>query len=339
MVVIYHLVHAENVYGGGATFLGGPAHFGFAGVDVFFVISGFIIATITAGRFGSTAGALDFLGRRALRIFPLYWLCSAAIVLALIVRPGSLDPSIAEKSILHSLLLLPQEGGPMLVVGWTLTHELFFYTLTAIALAACSRSRIPRLIAVWAIVLLILQLIPTHAPWPKLLTSPLALEFMAGAVAGLHWRRLSARHAWVPLTTGLIWMAVACLWLADHPFHGQTDGIRVLAFGLPSALVVAGLVRLEAEGRIQPPRIAVRLGDASYSLYLTHVFVLSLSGRVWGSLDATGTSIANAAFVFSTGATCCVTAHLVHRYVERPMTSLGNRVWDWSSSILAGAKH
>lgn len=114
---MYHLVHAESVYGGGATFFGGPAHFGLGGVDVFFVISGFIIATITAGRLGSTTGALDFLGRRALRIFPLYWLCSAAIVLALIVRPDSLDASIAEKSTLHSLLLLPQEGGPMLVVG------------------------------------------------------------------------------------------------------------------------------------------------------------------------------------------------------------------------------
>ena len=338
MGVVYHLVHAENVYGGGASFLGGPAPFGFAGVDVFFVIPGFIIATITAGRFGSTAGALDFLGRRALRIFPLYWLCSAAIVLALIVRPGSLDPSIAEKSILHSLLLLPQEGGPMLVVGWTLTHELFFYTMTAIALAACSRSRIPRLIAVWAIVLLILQPLPTHTPWPKLLTSPLALEFMAGAVAGLHWRTLSARHAWGALTTGLIWMVGACLWLADHPFHGQTDGTRVLAFGLPSALVVASLVRLETEGRIKLPRIAVRLGDASYSLYLTHVFVLSLSGRIWVSLEATGIRIANAGFVFSAAAACGVTALLVHRYVERPITSLGNRVWDWTSSILVRAK-
>lgn len=206
-------------------------------------------------------------------------------------------------------------------------------------MVVCSRSRISRLIAMWAIVLLILQLLPTHTPWPKLLISPSALEFMAGAVAGLHWRTLSARHAWGALTTGLIWMAGACMWLADHPFHGQTDGFRVVAFGLPSALVVAGLVRLEAEGRIKPPRIAIRLGDASYSLHLTHAFVLSLSGRAWGSLDATGTSFANAAFVFSTMATCCVTALVVHRYVERPMTSFGNRVWDWSSPILARAKH
>lgn len=227
----------------------------------------------------------------------------------------------------------------MLVVGWTLAYELFFYTMTAIALAACSRSRIPRLIAVWAIVLLILQLLPTRTPWPKLLTSPLALEFMAGAVAGLHWRRLSARHAWGALTTGLIRMAGACLWLADHPFHGQTDGFRVLAFGLPFALVVAGLVRLEVEARIQPPRIAVRLGDASYSLYLTHVFVLSLSGRIWGSLDATGTNVSNAAFVPSTLAACCAIALLIHRFVKRPVTSMGNRAWRWCSSRLAGNQH
>jgi len=331
MVVIYHLVHAEHVHGRGESVLGGPAHFGFAGVDVFFVISGFIMATITAGRFGSIAGALDFLGRRALRIFPLYWLCSAVIVLALFVRPDSLDASFAEKSIVHSLLLWPQEGGPLLEVGWTLTYEMFFYAMTAIALAVSARSRIPRMIAGWAVALLVVQLLPAQAPWSKLLTSPLALEFMAGVIAALHWRRLSVSRAWLTISAGMIWMICAGICLADHPYYGQADRIRVLAFGLPSALLVTGLARLEVDGRIRPPQFAVLLGDASYSLYLTHLFVLSLSGRMWSSLGATGTTPGNIAFVISTFMACCATGLLVHKLVERPMTSFGNRVWQGAS--------
>lgn len=327
MVVVYHLIHAEHVYGGGTTLLGGAAHFGFAGVDVFFVISGFIMAKVTAGRFGSTVVAMDFLGRRALRIFPLYWLCTAAIALALNVRPGSLDPGLAEKSILQSLLLLPQEGGPLLVVGWTLTYELFFYTATAFSLVLRSRSRVPLLILAWAALLLLMQALPAQNPWSILLTSPLAFEFIAGAIAGMYWHRLPDRQAWTAIACGLGWMIAAGILLSGHPVYGQADGIRTIAFGLPSALLVAGFARLEATGRIKPPHLAVMLGDASYSLYLTHLFVLSVSGRVWAAFGATGTNVGNATFVISTFIACCGVALLVHRFVERPITSIGNRAW------------
>lgn len=324
MVVIYHIVHMEQVYGGGASVLGGPANFGFAGVDIFFVISGFIMAAVTAGRFGDAAGAWKFLCRRAIRIFPLYWLCTAVVVAALLVRPALLDPDLAEKSVMASLLLLPQEGGPLLVVGWTLTYELFFYTVTALALACSSNSRVPLLVLGWAVVLLVLQMLPTHNPSSNLLTSPLAFEFMAGALSGLYWRKLPARHALLTVMGAGAWMVAAGVLLVDHAHYGQADAVRVVAFGLPAAFLVAGLARLEIDGRIRPPRFAVSLGDASYSLYLTHLFVLSLSGRIWSTAGATGTLLGNAVFVVSTFCVCCGVALLVYRFAERPLIALGN---------------
>lgn len=285
------------------------------------------MATITPGQFGSVNNAMRFLGRRALRIFPLYWICTTLILVVLLLRPTLLDPKLAEIGVLQSLLLLPQEGGPLLVVGWTLTYELYFYVLTALTLATCSRRRVPLLIAGWSFALLLLQLQPAHTPWSKLLISPLTFEFLGGAIAGLYWRKLSAPFAWATIAAALVWLVSAGVWLAEHPFHGQVDHIRVFAFGLPSALLLAGLARLESDGWMQVPRIGVVLGDTSFSLYLTHLFVLSVSGRIWNLIGGTGTSLGNVAFAVSTFIASCAVAILVHRFVERPMTSVSNKAW------------
>lgn len=326
MVVVYHLVNAELVHGGGVSLLRGPAHFGFAGVDVFFVISGFIMATVTAGRFGSGAYAVDFLVRRAIRIYPLYWICTLAIVALLMIRPDALSTTFSDKSILHSLLLLPQEGGPLLVVGWTLTFELFFYAMTGLALAFVSERRVPLLILAWAGVLMLLQMVPTHSPWAKLLSSPLSFEFMVGALAGLYWRRLPAGMAIPAVVCGVAWMMAAGMLLIDTPGHGQSDGIRVLAFGLPSALLVTGLARMEAARQLNPGAWIVALGDASYSLYLTHLFVLSICGRAWASFGATGTVAGNAAFLVTTLLACCLTSIITYRLIEKPLMRLGDQL-------------
>lgn len=329
LVVIYHLINAESVYGGGITVLGGPAHFGFAGVDVFFVISGFIMATVTAGQFGSRARALDFLGKRAVRILPLYWICTAVIAAMVMLRPGSLDPALADRSLVHSLLLIPQEGGPLLVVGWTLTYELLFYAATALALAFGSRRHVPWLLLGWAASLLALQAVPAQGPIVALLTSPLSIEFIAGAAVGLYWRKLPTALAWPAMLLALAWMATAAMVLIDVPGHGQTDGVRVIAFGLPAALLVAGVARLEHAGRVRVPRLAVILGDASYSLYLTHLFVMSIMGRLWSALGAHGTIGSNVGFLVATFCACCVAAVIVHRVLERPLMTMGNALWDW----------
>jgi len=253
-------VNAENVYGGGTNILGGWAHFGYAGVDAFFVVSGFIMATVTSGRFGSLSGAIDFLAKRVIRVYPLYWLCSAVILVMLFLRPSSFDPALADKSVAASLLLLPMEGGPLLVVGWTLTYELYFYTLTAMALAMSSERRVPALLSVWAAALVAAQLVPVQGPWLSLVASPLGFEFIAGVVVGLYWRRLSVRAAVSLLVASLVWVLTACGLLAEAPDRGQSAGVRALAFGPPAVFAVAALARVELAGKlpVPPPRCCHR---------------------------------------------------------------------------------
>lgn len=327
MVVIFHQVNAERVYGGGTTVLGGWAHLGYAGVDVFFVISGFIMATVTAGRFGSRGGAIDFLAKRAIRIYPLYWLCTAVILAVMFLRPGALDPALAEKSVLGSLLLLPLEGGPLLVVGWTLTYELYFYILTAMALAMASERRVPALVAVWATGLAVAQLVPVQGPWLSLVTSPLGFEFIAGVLAGLYWRRLSTGTAMFLLIASAIWLGIAYGLLIDSPDRGQSADVRALAFGPPGLLTVAALARLELAGKIPVPHLAVAMGNASYALYLTHVFVLSISGRIFSALGLTGSVAGNCAFFVVTLSATFLVALMVHHLVERPLMRLGGLAW------------
>lgn len=327
MVVIFHQVNAERVYGGGTTILGGWAHLGYAGVDVFFVISGFIMATVTAGRFGSPGGAIDFLAKRAIRIYPLYWLCTAAILAVLFLRPGALDPALSDKSVLGSLLLLPLDGGPLLAVGWTLTYELYFYILTAMALAMASERRVPALVAVWATALAAAQMLPVQGPWLSLIASPLGFEFIAGVVVGLYWRRLSIGASVSLLIASLVWLLIACGLLVDTPDRGQAAGVRALAFGPPSMLIVGALARLELAGKVHVPRFLAAMGNASYALYLTHVFVLSISGRIFAGLGITGSVAGNYAFFVATFAATCVVALLVHHLVERPLMRFGGFAW------------
>lgn len=329
-VVVYHLINAEAVYGGGLQILGGLAHLGFAGVDMFFAISGFIMVLVCSGKFGNTRLAADFLAKRAVRIFPLYWVCTGAIALVLFAKPGLLDPAPQDKSLLRSLLLLPQEGGPLLVVGWTLTFELFFYLMTALALAFGSERHIPLMLCGWAAALALLQWTTGQGPWVQLVTSPLAFEFIAGAVAGLLWRRLSPKQSVVALCAAMALATVAAWVLLQRPDFGQTYGARTLAFAVPCALAIAAAARLERAGWLQVPRWAAALGDASYSLYLTHVFVLSLCGRLWSAVAPTGTAGTNALFLVVSFTACCVVALLTYRLVERPMLDLGHRWLDRS---------
>jgi peptidoglycan/LPS O-acetylase OafA/YrhL len=184
---------------------------------------------------------------------------------------------------------------------------------------------VPPLLAAWAIALAGLQWVPATGPWSSLLTSPLAFEFIAGAAAGLYWRRLRPCAAALFVIVATLAMLAGCWTLMDSPNNGQAAWPRTLAFGLPAALLIAGVARLESVGKLRVPRLVVALGDASYSLYLTHLFVLSICGRVWTALGQTGSIAGNIGFLLSSFAACCIVALITHRLVERPLLRLAQR--------------
>jgi exopolysaccharide production protein ExoZ len=263
---------------------------GGAGVDVFFVISGFIMWTIGARR-PLTPGA--FLVRRVIRIVPLYWLVTLALCGAWVLMP-SLLPNLSPtpSHVLQSLFFIPHVDpagivAPLLVPGWTLNYEAFFYLVFALTLLAPLPRRLWLLtVAMGALVIAGLVFDPTE-PVLATVTDPLLLEFAAGAWIGKaahEGRTAGPRTAVSLLCIGLV------LLVAGQVSGSEIAGWRVVLWGIPAAMLVAGAIGLEAAGRIPKLALPKLIGDASYSIYLVHGLAISLAIRIAAQLAIPSTS-------------------------------------------------
>lgn len=248
--------------------------FGNAGVDLFFVISGAIMV-VTVRRRPQTPQR--FLANRIARIAPLYWLITATVFCAALAAPslfGATHPDLAQ--LLKSLLFIPFQRGdgrmaPVVFVGWTLNYEMAFYLLFAAGLAF-KRWSAGMTVVLSALTLAVAIGLSAH-PAGGLLrfyTEPLVLEFALGmgigaAIGGLHGLRIPSA-----VVFGVDSLMVGAI-LTGPLLWPNVD--RFAAFGLPAAVLVASAIHLEETGRVVGGKWLPRLGDASYSTYLTHFFI------------------------------------------------------------------
>lgn len=299
---------------------------GASGVDVFFAISGFVMALSATG--SRRPGPGEFLRRRVLRVVPLYWLMTAVAVLKLLLvqavpRLGSAAEHAPVRvwDVVRSLLFIPYinaagEVLPILQPGWTLSFEMFFYLLFAFALLAAA-GRPLRVLGPMLVVLAGVGWFRTDRwPVPTVLVSPVLLEFLGGVLLG-YWARagigIGRGAAWVAGLLGTAGAAMlAGVWWGDPP------AVRVLAWGVPALFVVAAGVLLE--DRVRVPRWMLRVGDASYSLYLSHMLVVMfcawVARRVVGPRAGGMAGFCAVAVLVSVGA-----GLLLYRWVELPMTA------------------
>ncbi|WP_292048316.1 MULTISPECIES: acyltransferase family protein [unclassified Brevundimonas] len=323
-VVAAHAVDLAGKRLGLETLAGdGPlADFGAVGVDLFFVISGFVIATTTRGRSG-LAAAGEFLWRRCRRVAPIYWLVSLPILIGM-ARGGTLSAEVAAATFLFWPFSGLEMTFPALGPGWTLCFEMLFYAAFGLSLAGGRRVG-------WglagAYAVLIVGGFFAAAPVLRFWGAPIILEFLLGVVIARTWR--SAPRWAGPWAMGL---GLAGLGLTLAFGYGRIDGVealndpatgmaRVLIWGLPSALVVFGAVRLERLDRAPGGlgRAAAFMGDASYSIYLIHVLVI----RGLGRLFETGmVALAGDAVVVLTVAASLAAGAVVHVWIERPLLTV-----------------
>lgn len=301
------------------------------GVDLFFVISGFIIWITTCD---SQTSSLEFWRRRLIRIAPLYWLCSFGIIGLVIMAPGLFDRSKLDLGhVVQSLLFVPHfdpfkpaSMRPLLFVGWTLNFEMFFYFVFGLCLVLRPRHRLGTivvslgsLVAVGAIIQPALDSALFHT-----YTNPLLLEFLAGVVIG------SAYSAgWRPPSTlsyGLILMAIVSFIGLHYGLDVNTVEWRAICWGLPVSLLVAGLAGVERAVNLPHVASMRRLGDASYAIYLSHLFALGALGWVWNEL-ALGPIMAPSAFVGLAMIMSIVSGIAIHHWVEQPLLRR-LRFWD-----------
>ena len=293
-------------------------NYGF-GVDIFFVISGFVMGHAERMRFGKRGASLRFLQRRLIRIGPLYWLLTALVLLAGPALPN-LVHSVSRSwlEIAESFLFLPLspptgEAVPVLPVGWTLNYELFFYALFAGGLTLERKRGLGAIgAALVGLVLIGLVSASVRNPWASW-TNPLLLEFLYGIAISLAADRLSRRSTLLACT--LMAGGAALIPLA-HEFAAYPGG-RFLWNGVPAALMVAGAVTMGGTHPPWPVKPLLVVGDASYSLYLCHLFVLRAAGALWVRVLPAMPSML---FVIVGCAGACVVAVALYRWIERPMT-------------------
>lgn len=310
LVVVHHAAQKAAALSGGAI----PSFdFGIVGVDLFFMISGFIIYFVTAHKPTTHA---EFFEKRLVRIFPLYWGLSLLALAIFLVKPGLINSSASVPTdVAASFLLWPTVAPYLVNNGWTLTYEVLFYVLWGLVVLPMATR--PRAFVACALLLAIALAGPASGLDPKVLNLSLFVEFAAGVLTGLAFHRgwLRPRPALAALLlvvgTGLAFVAVG-----DGMSNSPLRGFVLL---LPVALMFLGIVLAGPLWR--KAQWMLRIGDSSYSLYLFHPFILVLipmAVRLTGQQHAAGAVLAISAAV-------CVAAvlfsFLLYKLVELPLTN------------------
>ncbi len=330
MVLLLHINSKEEQYAGAPGLIPASFDIGHTGVDLFFLISGFVMAYTT--RLPEKRDPLIFIRTRFFRIYPMYWLVMAATLLLCILKRIVLPDEVNVSTLLFDMLLLPHGNLPVLNVAWTLIHEVYFYLAFAISLLF-QRSGLACFLMVWLFLLTIGTSTGMNAlhPLVDILFHPLTVEFIAGACIGL--LIIGGTRAWgrVTLWCGIVWLlciAVYRVYTNAPPF--PSNWLRVVLSMPPMGLILYGAVVLELVGGIPKQqgiirKILLQLGDASYVLYLVHLPVLLMVGELWTTL-ATSEIWHSVILIFLWFFGSIYLALYVHRRVEQPLLLLRKKV-------------
>lgn len=327
LVVLAHLHGIETTYC--ATDHLRLFEHGALGVDLFFVISGVVIASVTTGKFGAPVNAGVFLYHRLARIFPIFWIYTTiALIASHFNSLGTSRDHGHSYNLLASYLLIPSQLPMLLLQGWTLSFELYFYVVFFLLLLLVSERIAPWLLALWGIAVVVLKLHIGLSPIPivQLLISPFVLEFLAGCIL-FHVYRRSRLHPFVGiflLATSLLWLTAIVVytahihrdayWIIDHPWR------RPLLYGSFATTFLLGTIELERTHIVRYLPILSAIGDWSYSIYLSHALVLALVARLIVRLQLNPASILLITLIGLPAV--IVVGYLSYTYVERPLLTL-----------------
>jgi len=297
--------------------------FGGGGVDLFFVISGFIMVFTTRIR---APTAIEFFTNRITRVAPIYWVMTLATFTATGLAPF-LIRDLSDYSVVNlvkSLFFIPYEKSnglvqPILFVGWTLNYEMFFYVLFSVGLAM--RHYTAGLAGIVAILssLVLIGLLP-HAPDILLdfYTRPIILEFALGMGVGLlvdHLPSQPTAKSRVFAFGSLAFLPVIIL--APLAWPGISSFFTA---GLPAMLVLTGAVLFERWGKSVSPVSIVGVGNASYALYLIHPIFTAVAEKIGDILHVSG--ILTVLLILLTFASIVFASLIMHKTIERPLFRL-----------------
>ncbi len=276
------------------------------GVDIFFVISGFIMVFISK----PTDTPTRFFMNRVRRVVPLYWFFTAIMAFILIAAPSLFKTSVFHwQALFTSLFFIPDFSitdaavvWPIVAPGWSLNFEMYFYLLFALSLAIAARFRIWFISIVISAVFLLAHLIDNNSAINIFYKNDIVFEFILGMLLAVMWKR---GHT-IPQ-----WLAILCIVGGFVVMFMHLPLPRIFEFGVPAFFIVTGCVYLKSG----PNRFWLMMGDASYALYLSHIFSFGVMRKVLPPLLG-DSSYAPWLFVLISILFCVVVSIAVHYLVD-----------------------
>ncbi|MDP8995527.1 MAG: acyltransferase, partial [Pseudomonadota bacterium] len=285
-VVLYHVgVEQTHICADSGSGCSLDIWYGLDGVTLFFMISGFIMVVTSWNSFGKPGAAVDFMRRRIQRIVPLYWIVTTIAVIGIAVAPSMLNvPVLDPIYIAASYLFYPVERlnglvRPIANLGWTLELEMMFYVIFTGALLF--KRRLGMSLAMAAIVAVaagrILGLYGQSVPL-NFWSDPIILDFVLGMAAGAAYKSGASLPRAAIWGLGLAFVLIAIGVVVEAPWINtfpELHFVRRMFLGLPAAaLFLLGALGPQLNAANLFARAGLLLGDASYSLYLIHPFIL-----------------------------------------------------------------
>jgi peptidoglycan/LPS O-acetylase OafA/YrhL len=250
-----------------------------SGVDIFFVISGFIISTVAMRSGRASRGtrheiAWNFGVKRLTRIYPVYWIVFAlAFALTPVVH---FAPDFVKRMPAIQQFLLLTHTNSYIMAAWSLCFEMYFYAAVTVALWISPR-HVGRVIAIWAIgasAVILYDTFIAHRSWIAIVPfSPLVLEFIFGMVVAFLINRRITDFAVTAVVLGIILFIVGLEVMRLRDWWTLAPWWRTMWSGLPSMLIIYGVVALEVKRGWKFASLWSTFGDASYSIYIWHQFL------------------------------------------------------------------
>lgn len=316
LVVMHHSIGTAVTHGFGLPFLTGM-EIGNIGVDIFFVISGVIMELTSTGQVPALSPG-QFLWRRAVRILPLYWFLTLLAFGLMLVVGSELHLRLGVVDFVMSMLLLPSQADSgkavyVIPMAWSLSYEVYFYALFAVLLNVRARTRHLALAVLFTVSTVIGLVSPPESAISKILVHSMLFEFLAGCWIAHAWRR--GHRLGTGAALSLVVLAIAAMWI--WRYVTPSNDLRVVYWGGPAMALVAACVLIERPLPWGGTAVLARLGDVSYSLYLSHFFVLALYVRLYHWVAAR-LSVPDALAMAGLLGSCLLVAVACYGLIERP---------------------
>ncbi|MBD1810749.1 acyltransferase [Microcoleus vaginatus DQ-U2] len=256
---------------------------GWSGVDYFFVLSGFIMVYVHRSAIGKKDQLKSFLVKRAVRIYPIYWIITLTVLCFFLVIPGfGNNKDLDWGQVILSLLLIPQKDKPILDVGWTLIYELYFYFLFSIAIWLKPKHSRPILLT-WLFVTILhfckIVKFPRAFFLLNIVFGNMNLEFVMGCLAGyivIKYNNKLGKYRWILFGIANLGYVILGMLVASRNIEFE----RITTFGVLAALLIIAATSIDLKDSTKIPYVLIFLGDASYSIFLTHGPLISASTKI-----------------------------------------------------------